>query len=272
MGLAATALFFGSIVAHELSHAVVARASGIRVHSITLFVFGGVARTERDADTPGREFLIAGVGPLMSLALGGLFWAVALAARGEGGFGAAAAIVARQLAYLNVLLAVFNLLPGFPLDGGRLFRAVAWKLTGSLGRATRLATRLGRFFGYALAALGIWQAFRGNPIGGLWLVFIGWFLASAAAASLEDHVIRGILARARARDVMTREPEAVPADLTLDRLAGEFLIRHRYRAFPVVVRDGRLLGIITPADVALWVERRREMDEMGGAAREAYAG
>ena len=186
MGLAAALLFFASLLGHELSHSVVARAKGIKVEGITLFLFGGVARIRSEATKPGDEFLIAGVGPLASLVIAAIFLAIA---RFGGSVGLAGPwlVVADYLALLNFVLAVFNLLPGFPLDGGRLLRAAAWKLTGSLTRATRMATTGGRVLGYGLIGLGILEAFQGLVMQGLWLVFIGWYLRNAALASYRQH-------------------------------------------------------------------------------------
>ena len=161
MGVTTTLLFFASLLTHEISHSLVARAKGIPVEGITLFIFGGMAQTRGEAESPRDEFLIAGVGPLTSLVLalgfGGLFMIGA-------GFGAGARAVLRHLAVLNVTIAVFNLLPGFPLDGGRLFRAALWKMTGDLTRATRIASRAGSGLGLLLVAIGIWQTFGGERV------------------------------------------------------------------------------------------------------------
>jgi len=243
MGLAAALLFFASLLGHELSHSVVARAKGIKVEGITLFLFGGVARIRSEATKPGDEFLIAGVGPLASLVIGAIFFAVA---RFGGAIGLVAPwrVVAEYLAFLNIALAVFNLLPGFPLDGGRLLRAAAWKLTGSLTRATRLATNGGRVLGYGLIAYGIFEAYQGYFLQGLWLVVIGWYLRGAAVASYRQHMVRDILDDVTAAQTMTPAPETVPPDITLRQLMEEIFMRHRFVAFPV--QEGALtLGMIT---------------------------
>lgn len=243
MGLAGTLLFFVSLLAHELSHSFVARAKGIPVDGITLFLFGGMAHTRTEAQTPGDEFQIAVVGPLMSM-----FVAVVLAlvwyAAALSGWSPAVGAVAQYIAGLNVLLAVFNLLPGFPLDGGRLFRAVLWKITGDVSRATHVASIGGRWLGYALVGFGLWLAFSGNVIGGLWLVFIGWFLRNAAVASYEQHVLLGALSGVRARQAMTERPETVPADASVQELMDEYFMRRRHSAYPVVER-GATLGLVT---------------------------
>lgn len=247
MGLAGTVLFFVSLLLHELSHAVVSRAKGIPVDGITLFIFGGIAHTTREPDTPADELLIAGVGPLMSLALAALFQAAATLGQGWG-LGDPVLGVAHYLAVINLVLAVFNLLPGFPLDGGRVFRAVAWAVTGNRTRATRLATAGGRFLGLALIVLGAVQALGGAPVGGLWLIFIGWFLRSVAGMSLRQHVVDELLHGSVAADVMTRDPEVVDADLSLDALVDEHFIRRRYGFYPVL-SSGRLVGSVTLDDV-----------------------
>lgn len=243
MGLAGAILFFVSILAHELSHSIVARAKDIPVEGITLFLFGGIAHTRLEAEDPSDEIQIAGVGPLVSFALGGLFW-------GAGWLGSRIGWptpvnqVAVYLGFINVLLAVFNLLPGFPLDGGRLFRAIVWKSTGDLTKATRWATTGGKALGYGLMGLGLLQTFAGGALGGLWLVFIGWFLRGAAEMSLTQHMIRGALEGVRVSELMSPRPETVPPGLTLRELVDRHLLNQRYQSFPVV-DGGRLVGLVT---------------------------
>ena len=182
MGVAAALFFFLSLLLHELAHSVVARSRGVHVQGITLFIFGGVAQTTTEAKRPVDEFLLTVVGPLASFTLAGIFWGLG-ALTDELGILPPAGQVSRYLGWLNFVLAVFNLLPGFPLDGGRIFRAAVWQATGDLRRATRWATAGGRAFGYVLIAAGAFLIMRGPLISGLWLAFIGWFLASAAASS-----------------------------------------------------------------------------------------
>jgi Zn-dependent protease/CBS domain-containing protein len=243
MGLGGTLLFFASLLAHELAHSVVARVKGIPVDGITLFLFGGMAHTRMEAETPGDEFQIAVVGPLMSL-----FVAVLLAAVWYAGWALdwspAVLAVAQYIAALNIILAVFNLLPGFPLDGGRLFRAVVWKITGDVGKATKWASFGGRWLGLGLVALGLWMAFSGNVIGGMWLVFIGWFLRNAAITSYQQHLLLSVLGGVRAGQAMSREPETVPAAASVQELMDEYIMRRRYSAYPVV-QDGTTLGMVT---------------------------
>ncbi|HEX7050329.1 MAG TPA: site-2 protease family protein [Longimicrobiales bacterium] len=247
MGVAGTLLFFGSLVAHELSHSLIARTKGIPVEGITLFIFGGMARTRMEAEDPGDEFVIAGIGPVTSIAIGVVLWLIGWFGA-QAGWSVAITGAAQYLAFLNIILAVFNLLPGFPLDGGRLFRAAVWKFTGDVTKATRWASTGGKWFGYLLVALGIFQALSGAIVGGLWLVFIGWFLRNAATASYEQHLLQRVLEGVQAREAMTREPETVPPGLSLQELVDEHFLRRRYHAFPVT-EQGRPLGIITLAQV-----------------------
>jgi len=259
MGAAGALLFFASIVAHELSHSLVARRKGIPVEGITLFIFGGIAHTRMEAESPGDEFVIAGVGPLSSLAIavlfGGVWWV-----GGAVGMPGAVTVVARYMAFLNVALAVFNLLPGFPLDGGRLFRSIVWKISGDLNTATRWATTGGRLLGYGLMALGVLELLAGLGLGGLWLVFIGWFLRNAAVMSLRQHVVASFLHGVAAREVMTPGPDVVTPALTLDELVEGHFLRKEHAAFPVV-EDGHPVGLITLQHVKavprdLWGSRR----------------
>jgi len=247
MGVAGTLLFFASLLAHELSHSLVARRKGIPVEGITLFIFGGMAHTRMEAETPGDEFQIAAAGPAMSVAIAALLWLVWWAGTAAG-ISPVVTGVAGYIALLNVLLAVFNLLPGFPLDGGRLFRAGVWKYTGDLSRATRIATTGGKWIGLAIVFLGLFQVFARDVLGGLWLVFIGWFLRNAAAATYQQHLLAEVLAGVRARDAMSRNPDTVSPDLTLRDLVDEHFLRQRFQSYPVA-EDGRPIGIITLGQV-----------------------
>jgi Zn-dependent protease len=188
MGIVATLLFFASLLAHELSHTFVARAKGIPVEGITLFIFGGVSRTRMDAETPGDEFQIAGVGPLVSLLLAGFFgliWYVGINA----GWSVVFTGIFAYLAVINLALAIFNMLPGFPLDGGRVFRSMIWKYTGNIKKATKIASTGGKWLAYLLIAFGALEMFAGAILGGLWLILIGWFLYNAAETSYEELLV-----------------------------------------------------------------------------------
>lgn len=243
MGVVGTLLFFVSLVLHELAHAVIARRRGVEVESITLFLLGGVARTRGEASTPGDEFRIAAVGPLMSLLIGTVLFGLALISRGAG-WHPAVVVVLQYIAVLNFVLAVFNLLPGFPLDGGRLLRAAVWHFTGDATRATRVAAMSGRAMAWILFALGAFEIFGGALLGGVWLILIGWFIRNAADAGYQQHMLRSTLGSVLARDTMTPAPRTIESHLTLERLVGEYFMHTRYLSFPVV--DGeRPLGIIT---------------------------
>jgi len=255
MGFAGTFLFFASLLVHELAHAFMARARDIEVEGITLFIFGGMARTAREPSTPGDEFVIAGVGPAASFGLAGFFHLVAVIGA-LAGLGPTVTVVAAYLAILNLVLAIFNLLPGFPLDGGRLLRAALWHLTGSLRRATRDATLAGRILGWTVIALGVATLVvpggvpyvGGGLIGGLWLVFIGWFLSHAAGMSYQQVLLQEMLSPLAAWDAMSANPETVPPDLSVDGLIHEYFLRRPYSAFPVT-DDGVIVGLVTLGQV-----------------------
>ncbi|MBR9988534.1 MAG: site-2 protease family protein [Gemmatimonadetes bacterium] len=243
MGLSGTLLFFASLLAHELSHSLVARSRDIPVHSITLFIFGGVARTTSEFETPGDEFAIAAAGPVCSLAIAALFQALAWISAATG-LPEAVTGVASYLALINFVLVVFNMFPGFPLDGGRLFRAAIWKRTGDVRRATRIATNGGKVFGYMLMVLGFLNLFGGNGLGGIWLVFIGWFVRMAAESSYVQHVLRRSLEGAHARDVMTPDPLTIDPGAGLPEFVEDFVLEGRHHSYPVA-ENGRALGVIT---------------------------
>jgi Zn-dependent protease/CBS domain-containing protein len=254
-GAAATLFFFLSILAHELSHALVARLLGIRVPAITLFLFGGVSHMEHEATRPATEFRVAAVGPLTSLALAGLFWSAGRAL--PAGVPTLAAAVVSYLAWVNAALAVFNLLPGYPLDGGRILRAVAWWRTGSLRRATRVAADAGKGLAVGLMLLGAVQIFSGALLGGLWLVFIGMFLRRMAEASYQSLVITQTLEDVRTGQVAIADLVSVPPELSIRQLVDDYLLAHGYRAYPVV-EAGRPLGLISIDDLKDVPPEKRE--------------
>lgn len=243
MGAAGTLLFFASLLAHELSHALVSRAKGIPVTGITLFIFGGMAWASREPDSPVDEILIAGVGPVTSLALAGLFQVAAWLAA-TSGWSDAVVGVATYLAFINVALAIFNMVPGFPLDGGRVFRAAVWKATGDKAKATRWAVAGGRGFGTVLMILGAIQALTGAPVGGLWFVFIGWFLRNLAGASLQQQLLHDLLGGFVAADLMSPQPEVVSSRMPLEQLVRERFMRLRFGSYPVM-DAGDLVGMVT---------------------------
>lgn len=243
LGIVTSLLFFGSVVFHELSHSVVAKHYRIPVESITLFVFGGLSRIQKEPEKPSQEFNIALAGPLSSLFLAGCFWLIARYLHGNEMVVAAA----QWLAEINFILAVFNLLPGFPLDGGRIFRGIAWAVTGDFTRSTRMASTAGKAIGYLMIFVGIWQALNGNWVGGLWTAFIGWFLLSAAQESFAQLTIRHSLNGVLAGDIMSRDIPTVSRDISLDDYVHEVLrTGHQYH---VVTGAGRPVGLIALAVV-----------------------
>lgn len=255
VGLATSVLFFASVVAHELAHSAVARLSGIEVHSITLFVLGGVARIVDEPDEPVTEFNIAIVGPLSSLALAGGFYIIFLITQR---ISVPVAAGARYLAGINATLAIFNLLPGFPLDGGRMLRAVLWSYTGNLRRATGWASVIGQGIAFVLIFIGLLWTLRGG-LDGLWFVFIGWFLQDAARTAYQQVVIREVLQDVPVSRLMTRNYHAVSPDLTLDQVVNEFVLSHDDHAFPVI-DGGKLAGIICLHDIRkVPAQHRREI-------------
>jgi Zn-dependent protease/predicted transcriptional regulator len=318
LALLAAVLFFGSVLTHELAHAWVARSRGIPVRGITLFLFGGATHAKVEAKGPRDELLVSIVGPLTSLALGGLFWLLGNVLDVENPLAAAFG----YLGLVNLLLAGFNMLPGFPLDGGRVLRSLVWRATGSLARATRVASIAGQVVGYLLIGVGVIYLIRGFLVSAVWMAAIGWFLAQAARSSRAELEVVRLLGSVEAEDLMTPELVAVPPDITLREAVDRYFMRFDHGAFPVdddsrtlglitlrgikripqeewpvrtvrqvmeplgdqcsvdasvrmdrvlakfqdggvgrclVVRDGEVVGIITPSDISRWLDRRRAL-------------
>lgn len=250
------ALFFLSIVLHELGHAVVARRNGVGVLGIDLWVFGGLAKLSRDSESPGEEFRIAAAGPVVTAAITALGVAgVAIASHHDtawslvGGDTATTPVLAllAWLTLVNAGLLAFNLVPGFPLDGGRIARAIAWKATGDRHRATRFAGRLGQGFAYLLIGVGLWLAFTGSVGDGVWLMILGWFLSSGARSAIVGSAFSERIEGVTAGDLMDAEPIAVPAGTTALAAQDEFFARYRLPWFPVIDAAGRAVGLL-PAD------------------------
>jgi Zn-dependent protease/CBS domain-containing protein/tetratricopeptide (TPR) repeat protein len=244
MGLAGAVLFLASLLLHELGHAVVANLRKLQVEVVSLFIFGGMARTRQEPRNPGDEFLVASAGPLVSLALALLFHGLA----GQGlarGWPTEVTITAETLGYLNLLLAAFNLLPGFPLDGGRILRALLWWWTGSLRRSTAIAAGIGRILGWVVIGIGFWSVLSAAAfVAGLWMIFIGWFLAQSARSAHQNLLLREFMAPLTARVAMSPSPETVGPDLPVPTLVNEVFLKRPYNAFPVV-DDGVLVGMVT---------------------------
>ncbi len=248
MGVAAALLFFLSVLLHELGHAVIGRVRGVTVESITLFIFGGIAQAREEPRRPLDEFLLTAAGPLTSLLLAGVFQMARLAAESLGASPPVVTVFG-FLAFLNLVLAIFNMIPGFPLDGGRIFRSIVWAATGDLIRATRWATWGGRLFGGGLIALGLYTLSQGQLVPGLWSAFIGWFLVNAASSSLRHFELRQLLRDIPVSRVMTSDPRKIDSSLSIDRAIAEYFMRGRQEAYPVEL-DGILIGIVDLSKVA----------------------
>jgi len=257
--LGAALLFFGSIVLHELGHALAARREGIEVAGIDLFFFGGVMKMSSDTMTPGAEFRVAVAGPLVTLLIVGLAAGAGLAVAGgdflrtavlDGSAGAGELLVA-FLFSMNLVLLVFNLVPAFPLDGGRIARALAWRLTGDRGRATRFSARIGQGFAYLLMGYGLYLlAVAGATSSGLWLLVLGWLLGQAARGAVAQTAVTDRLEGITVADVMDAEPVVIPAELPAEQAYEEFFLRYQgWPWFAVVEADGRLAGIVAREDV-----------------------
>jgi Zn-dependent protease len=238
-------VFFLSVLAHELSHSVVSNRNGLPVKSITLFVFGGVSNLTREPDNAALEFRIAIVGPLTSLAVGALFAALWAGIRpvNDGLAG-----ICANLAVINASLAVFNMLPGFPLDGGRVLRSFVWARNKNRLRATRTASHAGEWIAYGIMGIGVLYTFIGGYISGIWFLLIGFFLKSASAASYEQLLIETTLSGIAVREVMRSELNAVAPDVSVEELVHDYVLKHNARCFAVLAA-GEFVGLITLTDV-----------------------
>lgn len=255
VGVLASALFFASILVHELGHALVASRHGVPTRSITLFIFGGIAHAAREPATPGAEFRIAAAGPLTSLALCAVFAAIAAVTRDVAILTAPAAWLAR----INGMVAAFNLLPGFPLDGGRILRAVIWRWVGDFQRATAAASAVGRLLALGLMTLGAVAALGGNVVGGIWLLVLGWFLQNAAAATQAQSSMQALLRGVAVGRALRRDCARLAGKTTLDQLVREEILGAGRRCF-FVTDDGRLQGLVTLHEVkAVPAERWAEV-------------
>jgi Zn-dependent protease len=258
LAVASAVGFFGSILLHEFGHAFAARRNGIGISGIQLWIFGGVARMDREADRPATELKVAVAGPLVTLAIFVLLTAAGTAAVGwtefreatvlESSSGASGPLaVMAWLAMINFLVLLFNLLPAFPMDGGRIVRALAWWRTGDRNAATRFAANLGRFFGYLFIAGGIAMALTNTGLGvfgGVWLALIGMVINGSARGAAMQTAITSRIGRVRVADVMDREPVAIPGDLSVEQALDEYFLRYRWPWFPVVDAAHRFLGLV----------------------------
>ena len=241
-GLAAGLLFLASLLAHELSHAVVARRNDVEVEGIVLWMLGGVANLTGRARTAGAELRISGVGPLVSFALAAVFFIVMVGLQAAGVSGLVVEVL-RWLALLNLVLAVFNLFPAAPLDGGRVLTAFLWQRRGDRHSAAVTAARSGRVFGLGLVVLGF--VLFVTDLGGMWLVLVGGFLAIVASAEEKQLQVEHVLGEVRVRDVMTPDPTAAPAELTVADFLEDYVFPHRFSSFPLVTHDSRPVGLVT---------------------------
>src|SRR6266700_8003792 len=246
-GVVSALVFLASLLAHELAHSIVAMRRGVRVEGITLWLFGGVSRFSSDTSSPGTKALITFVGPLTSLVLGAVFFLASVAVGGGAHPGLLPATLS-WLGYINITLGVFNLVPAFPLDGGRLLQSLIWLRTGDRQRATRIAARIGMGFAYLLIAYGLATfVFAGSLIGGVWSVFLGWFLLSAARAEETGGMIRQALSGISVREVMTPNPEQAPDDISVEDALHGYVLASRHSTFPTHDASGRLSRLLTMA-------------------------
>jgi Zn-dependent protease/CBS domain-containing protein len=244
---ATSLLFFASVLAHELSHAFVARRFGVRTTSITLFIFGGAAVMENEPPSPRDEALIAAAGPLSSLLIGGVLLLLDLAV---GGAQEQLSALLGWLGFINLTLGVFNLVPGFPMDGGRILRAILWRIRGDRYAATRNAAAVGQLVGYGIIAVGVLLAFQPRGlVTGIWLALIGYFLSSAAESAVVQMGVERTLRGVRVRDIMESDPASVSPNESVADLVHERMLHGEHRTFLVRHDDGGLAGIVTLADV-----------------------
>ncbi len=245
IGLISALLLFVSVLLHELAHSLVARARGLSVRNITLFIFGGVSNIEQEPTSAGVEFQMAVVGPVVSILIGVLAFLLELPFRGSR---SPIAAILGYLAVTNILLGIFNLIPGFPLDGGRVLRSIIWKITGSLRRATRAASIIGQIIAYLFILWGIWQFFTGNILNGIWLGFIGWYLLSAAQSANSQVMLQSMFRGVTVGDVMNSNPFTVPANISLQKLVEEYFLPQGLRS-AIVMQADQLAGLITLSDI-----------------------
>jgi Zn-dependent protease/predicted transcriptional regulator len=255
VGIAASVLLFASVLAHELTHSLIARSRGEEVRGITLFIFGGVAEIAEEPETAAKEFIIALVGPISSLIIALIFLVLWSAVRGVS---EPLAALARYISVINFILALFNMVPGFPLDGGRVLRAIAWKVTGNLKRATRIASNTGQVFAFLLIFFGVVQILTGFFFNGLWIALIGWFIHSAATRGYREVLVKEMLKDVPVQDLMDTAFETVEGSISVQELMEDYILKKRERSF-LVTDAGNLAGIVCLEDVkAVSPERRRD--------------
>ena len=245
LAIIASLLFFASVLAHELSHSLVAINQGEKVHNITLFIFGGVAQIGDEPDKPLKEFLIAFVGPLTSIGIGILSYATWWLLKD---ISLSFSSIFNYLGFINIALACFNLIPGFPLDGGRILRAIIWGATNNMQLATRVASFSGKVVAFLLIFAGIWFIFTGLTLNGIWMIFIGWFLYNAATSSYRHLKVKDALNEVSVGDLMVTNFDTVSPGMNLQELVDDYILRQRDRSF-LVIEDGLVKGIVCLHDI-----------------------
>jgi Zn-dependent protease/CBS domain-containing protein len=248
LGISASLLLFGSVLIHEVSHCIVARRFGIEVTGITLFLCGGVAQIKGEPESPKAEFLVAVVGPVVSVALGlaclGICWLW-----WDGGPLGPIAALFNYLGWINLILALFNMVPGFPLDGGRIFRSIVWQCTGNVRKATRWASYTGQAFAWLLIGYGlIFEVLLMGDLRGLWMVLVGWFLNQAADSAYQQLLLKRALRGVAVADVMTHDVPTIDADMRIPEFVDDYLLRFEHPAYPVTWQ-GDFVGVVTVEDV-----------------------
>ena len=277
LALISALLFFGSILLHELGHALVAIRKGIGITDITLWMFGGVARMQRDSDSPGTEFKIAAAGPLVTLGLVLVGGAAGAAISGTTDFREAmlveqgttvspALAVVAWLTSINVLVLVFNLVPAYPLDGGRIARSIAWRVSGDRNRATKFAATLGQGFAWILIALGLFLLIDGDPLSGIWLGILGFILYQSARAAHVQSDVASRISGVTVADVMDSEPVAIPDQLSVSDALDDYFLRYRWPWFPVVDTAHNLRGLLNRGAADAVPERLRASETVGHVA------
>ncbi len=253
VGAVTSLLFFTSVLLHELAHSLVALSQGEEVRSITLFILGGVAEIKDEPRKPSREFYMAVVGPLSSLGIALIFLALWYWLRN---ISQPLAALTRYLALINLILGIFNLIPGFPMDGGRILRAIVWKITGNLRRATRVASIAGQAIAFLMILFGVWQILRGFFLNGMWIALIGWFIHSAATRGYQQVLMKDMLKDLRAKDLMNPDFDTVNSDLSVQELVEDHVLKKKERAF-LVSDAGDLKGIVCLEDIKTVVPEKR---------------
>jgi Zn-dependent protease len=276
-------LFFGSLIVHELGHAIVARRQGIEVKSIQLFLFGGLTQMSRDARSPGEEFKVAAAGPFATFLMVIVFLVIDLAIVGPSLLWDAVVLtpnvkltpVLLSLSWLllmNVVVLVFNLVPAFPLDGGRIARAIVWRLTGDKRRGTHVAAQLGQAFAVILAGVGIWLLISGRGFGGLWLVILAFLLGQSARGALVQSALTERIEGVRVADIMDRHPVAIPASTAVGAALDSYFLRYGWSWFPVVDEEGRFMGILRQERVQAAVDAGEGWLTVGAVVESEDAG